>query len=45
MTTGSAAVPVESVVQRSLALASDTGLPLVATHPVQFLKRDDFRAH
>ena len=45
MTTGSAAVPVESVVQRSLALASDAGLPLVATHPVQFLKRDDFRAH
>jgi DNA polymerase-3 subunit alpha len=21
------------------------GLPLVATHPIQFLKRDDFKAH
>jgi len=42
---GAASVPVESYVQRALGLASALKLPVVATHPVQFLKRDDFRAH
>jgi DNA polymerase-3 subunit alpha len=35
----------ESFVQGTADLAADLGLPLVATHPVQFLERDDFRAH
>ncbi|MBK7900479.1 MAG: DNA polymerase III subunit alpha [Azonexus sp.] len=35
----------ESFVQATADLAADLGLPLVATHPVQFLERDDFRAH
>ena len=42
---GAASVPVETYVQRALALASTLKLPVVATHPVQFIKRDDFRAH
>ena len=29
----------------TVALAAETALPVVATHPVQFLRRDDFRAH
>jgi DNA polymerase-3 subunit alpha len=29
----------------AIALAARLGLPLVATHPVQFLDADDFRAH
>src|SRR5258706_1695640 len=29
----------------SLALAEDLGIPVVATHPVQFLRREDFKAH
>ncbi len=33
------------LVSRSVALATHQGLPVVATHPVQFLQRDDFRAH
>jgi DNA polymerase-3 subunit alpha len=45
MTTGAAAVPVETCVQRSLSLAATAKLPVVATHPVQFLRPDDFRAH
>jgi DNA polymerase-3 subunit alpha len=40
-----AAVQVESCVQQSLQLASELKLPVVATHPVQFIKADDFRAH
>jgi DNA polymerase-3 subunit alpha len=32
-------------VQRSLALAVELHLPVVATHPVQFLKREEFQAH
>jgi len=32
-------------VSRSVALASKLGLPVVATHPVQFLAPEDFRAH
>jgi len=35
----------DALVAATLALAGDTGLPVVATHPVQFLHRDDFRAH
>jgi DNA polymerase III subunit alpha len=42
---GAAGVPVETYVQRALGLASALKLPVVATHPVQFVKRDDFRAH
>ena len=45
MTAGAAAVPLENHVQRALQLASQLRLPVVATHPVQFLKPDDFRAH
>src|SRR5918992_5332306 len=35
----------EALVARSVALAGRLGLPVVATHPVQFLDRDDFKAH
>ena len=35
----------EALVASSAHLAARLGLPLVATHPVQFLDRDDFRAH
>ena len=45
MTSGAAAVPVETHVTRALQLAAELGLPAVATHPVQFLKQEDFRAH
>ena len=45
MTGGAAVVPVEQHVARALQLAGALGLPAVATHPVQFLKREDFRAH
>jgi DNA polymerase-3 subunit alpha len=45
MTTGAAVAPVETCVQRSLKLAAAVKLPVVATHPVQFLRADDFRAH
>jgi DNA polymerase-3 subunit alpha len=44
-TLGAAVIPVESHVQRALKLASTMKLPVVATHPVQFVKREDFRAH
>ena len=42
---GASGVPVETYVQRALGLASKMKLPVVATHPVQFVKREDFRAH
>src|SRR5690606_29996672 len=45
MTGGAATVPVELHVERALQLAAALGLPAVATHPVQFLKPEDFRAH
>ena len=45
LVSGAASVPVETCVQRALALASKLKMPVVATHPVQFVKRDDFRAH
>ena len=32
-------------VRETVRLASETGLPLVATHPTQFLTIDDFKAH
>ena len=35
----------EALIVRSVALAAKLDLPLVATHPVQFLDRDDFKAH
>jgi DNA polymerase-3 subunit alpha len=35
----------EAVVGATVALATDTHLPVVATHPVQFVRREDFRAH
>ena len=36
---------VETCVDRTLWLAGETGLPVVATHPIQFLDQDDFKAH
>ncbi len=35
----------EEVVQKSLALASDNGVPVVATNDVRFLSRDGFNSH
>ncbi|PWF23334.1 DNA polymerase III subunit alpha [Corticimicrobacter populi] len=35
----------ESYVQAALALAVQADLPVVATHPVQFLQADEFEAH
>ena len=35
----------EAMVQQTADLAGETGIPLVATHPIQFMARDDFRAH
>ncbi len=35
----------EALLARTLELAARLGLPVVATHPVQFLARDDFKAH
>ena len=35
----------EAQIQQTLALAVELQLPVVATHPVQFLQREDFRAH
>jgi len=35
----------EAYVQAAVQVASACGLPVVATHPVQFLAREDFRAH
>jgi DNA polymerase-3 subunit alpha len=35
----------EALVSRSVALAARLGLPVVATHPVQFLGADDYKAH
>ncbi|MDR2239235.1 MAG: DNA polymerase III subunit alpha [Zoogloeaceae bacterium] len=35
----------ELLVAASVALAARLGLPVAATHPVQFLERDDFKAH
>jgi len=35
----------EAVVRQTVALASKLRLPVVATHPVEFLSRDEFLAH
>ncbi|TFW31946.1 DNA polymerase III subunit alpha [Massilia horti] len=35
----------EQQVRQSVALAGRLGLPVVATHPVQFLRKDEFIAH
>ncbi len=35
----------ETHVRGTVRLAAELGLPLVATHPVQFLGRDDYKAH
>ncbi|WP_300449503.1 DNA polymerase III subunit alpha [Accumulibacter sp.] len=35
----------EALVDATVDLAAELGLPLVATHPIQFLERDDFKAH
>lgn len=35
----------EALVAATARLAAQQGLPLVATHPIQFLERDDFKAH
>jgi len=35
----------ETYVQAAIALAAELGLPVVATHPIQFSEPDDFRAH
>jgi DNA polymerase-3 subunit alpha len=35
----------EALLSRSVALATRLGLPVVATHPVQFLDAGDFKAH
>ncbi|MDF0604215.1 DNA polymerase III subunit alpha [Neisseriaceae bacterium TC5R-5] len=35
----------ENVVQATLWLAGELALPVVATHPIQFLDPDDFKAH
>src|SRR5664279_5342160 len=35
----------ELLISATADLAADLDLPLVATHPIQFLDRDDFKAH
>ncbi|HEY6896507.1 MAG TPA: DNA polymerase III subunit alpha [Rhodocyclaceae bacterium] len=35
----------EALVRHSADLAARLGLPLVATHPIQFIAADDFKAH
>jgi len=35
----------EAYTQGAMRLAAEAGLPVVATHPVQFLDRDEFQAH
>ncbi|MFM8501299.1 MAG: DNA polymerase III subunit alpha, partial [Fluviibacter sp.] len=35
----------ETLVTQTALLSLDVDVPLVATHPVQFIDRDDFRAH
>ena len=35
----------ESIIYHALDLASTLGLPVLATHPVQFIAADDFMAH
>jgi DNA polymerase-3 subunit alpha len=35
----------EALLSRSVALATRVGLPVVATHPVQFISPEEFKAH
>ncbi|TMH37158.1 MAG: DNA polymerase III subunit alpha [Betaproteobacteria bacterium] len=35
----------EALTAATVRLAASVGLPVVATHPVQFLRREEFRAH
>ena len=35
----------DTMVKAAVPLAAELGLPVVATHPVQFLETDDFEAH
>ncbi|SDV50075.1 DNA polymerase III subunit alpha [Chitinasiproducens palmae] len=35
----------EPLLRQSVAVAAELGLPIVATHPVQFMTQDDFTAH
>src|SRR5690606_12554979 len=35
----------ERYIDNAVQLAGELGLPVVATHPVQFLRKSDFRAH
>ena len=35
----------DALVDATVALAASESLPAVATHPIQYLRRDDFRAH
>ena len=35
----------EAIVQQTADLAGELALPLVATHPIQFMNPDDFQAH
>ncbi len=35
----------EALIAATAELGDQLGLPLVATHPIQFLERDDFKAH
>jgi DNA polymerase III subunit alpha len=35
----------EAYLQQAVFLAGELDLPVVATHPIQFLHRDDFKAH
>jgi DNA polymerase-3 subunit alpha len=35
----------ERLIAATLKLGTELGLPVVATHPVQFIRADDFRAH
>lgn len=35
----------EAHVAQAVSLASSLGLPVVATHPIQFLNREDYKAH
>ncbi len=35
----------EAQVNLAVGLARETGLPVVATHPIQFMTREDFQAH
>jgi DNA polymerase-3 subunit alpha len=42
---GASGGAIETHVQRAVRLAARLKLPVVATHPVQFVNREDFRAH